>query len=168
MIFYTSRLIICNYRDEEWSIFAAIAAKPETRLFHTRVVSRARSDEFIDQRIETIDTIGLGYAVVERKADGAVVGDVGLRPMPDDMPIPGDVHFEIGWQLDPHYFGRGLARPWLSGARDCENYRLCHDIQHGFGQCHEAHRHELRCGAGFRSSQGGQGLPATSADGLFR
>ncbi len=82
-----------------------LAATPQVRRFHTRLVSRADTDEFIDAQIETVRAIGCGYAVVERKADGAVVGDVGIRPVPDHMPIAGDVHFEIGWQLDPQYFG---------------------------------------------------------------
>ncbi len=81
MIFETKRLIIRNFRDEDRAIFAAIAGKPEVRLYHARQVSRANSDAFIDRQIETINEIGCGYAVVERKTDGAVVGDVGMRPM---------------------------------------------------------------------------------------
>ena len=109
MIFETNRLIIRNFRDEDRAIFAAIACKPEVRLYHTRVVSRANTDAFIDRQIETINEIGCGYAVVERKADGAVIGEVGMRPMKGDMPFSDDVHFDIGWQLDPQYFGNGYA-----------------------------------------------------------
>ena len=109
MIFETARLIIRNYRDDDRPIFAAIAAKPEVRRYHTRVVSRANTDAFIDKQIETLATIGCGYAVVERKADGAVVGDVGMRPMTGDMPFSDDVRFDIGWMLDPRYFGHGYA-----------------------------------------------------------
>ena len=107
MIFETERLIIRDYRHEDRAVFFTIAGKPEVRLFHTRVVTRAECDAFIDAQIETIRDLGCGYAVVERKADGAVVGDVGIRPVPDDIPISGGVDFEIGWQLDPRYFGRG-------------------------------------------------------------
>jgi len=109
MIFQTERLIIRNYRTDDRPIFAAIATAPEVRLYHTRVVSRADTDAFIDKQIETINTIGCGYAVVERKADGAVVGDVGIRYRPNSMPAWDDVHFDIGWTLDPQYFGNGYA-----------------------------------------------------------
>ena len=55
--------------------------------------------------------------MVERKADGAVIGDVGIRPVPDHMPYSGEVDFEIGWQFDPAYFGKRYAteaaRGWL-------------------------------------------------------
>lgn len=117
MIFSTARLIIRDYRDSDRAIFFAIAGNPLTRRFHTRVASRAGTDAFIDKQIETIRDMGCGYAVVERKADGAVVGSVGMRPMKGDMPFSSDVHFDIGWQLDPRYFSQGYAseaaRGWL-------------------------------------------------------
>ncbi len=117
MIFSTERLVIRNYRHEDKAVFAAIAGNPLARVYHAGVVKPADSDEFIEAQIETIDNIGCGYAVVERKADGAVIGDVGLRPVPDHLPFLKDMGFEIGWQLDPQYFGKGYAseaaRGWL-------------------------------------------------------
>jgi len=123
MIFETNRLIIRNFRDEDRAIFTAIAGKPEVRLYHAGLVSRPNSDAFIDRQIETINKVGYGYAVVERKADGTVVGDVGMRPMKGDMPFSDDVHYDIGWMLDPKYFGNGYASEaamgWLGyGFRD--------------------------------------------------
>jgi len=109
MIFETERLIIRNYRDEDRPVFAAIGGNPQARIYTRGVVKPAESDSFIDKQIETIDRIGCGFAVVERKTDGAVVGDVGIRPVPDDLPF-GKKEFEIGWQLDPRYFGNGYAR----------------------------------------------------------
>ena len=70
--------------------------------------------------------MGCGFAVVERKADGAIVGDVGIRHMPDEIPFSPDEHFDIGWQLDPRYFGKGYAseaaKGWLD--HDFETLRL--------------------------------------------
>ena len=43
--------------------------------------------------------------------------------MPDDMPFSGDVHFDIGWQLDPQFFGQGYASEAARGWLD-----------HGFGE----------------------------------
>ena len=109
MIFATARLIIRDYRDADRAVLFAISADLRTRRFHTRAVSRADTDAFIDKQIATLRDIGYGYAVVERKSDGAVVGDVGMRPMGDDMPFSEDVQYDIGWQLDPRYFGQGYA-----------------------------------------------------------
>jgi RimJ/RimL family protein N-acetyltransferase len=115
MIFETERLIIRNYRDEDRPIFAAIVGNPEARVYHRNVVTRAESDDFIDEQIETLHKSGFGYAVVERKADGAVVGEVGIRPVPDYLPFSKDVRFDIGWQLDPRYFGQGYASEAAKG-----------------------------------------------------
>ena len=92
MIFQTERLIIRNYRDSDRAIFAAIAAAPAVRLYHTRVVSQADTDAFIDRQIENIRHKGCGFAVVERKADGDVLGDVGIRYMAAGQPVHGPPH----------------------------------------------------------------------------
>lgn len=72
---------------------------------------------FVDKQVATIDAFGYGLAVVERKTDGAIIGDVGIRRVPNHLPFSGEVDFEIGWQLDPRYFGNGYAteaaRGWL-------------------------------------------------------
>lgn len=109
MIFETERLIIRNYRHEDRPIFAAIMGNPKARIYHRSVVSRAESDDFIDRQIETLGNLGCGYAVVERKSDGVVVGEVGMRPVPDYLPFSQDVRFDIGWQLEPRFVGMGYA-----------------------------------------------------------
>ncbi len=118
MIFETERLIIRNWRDEDRPIFAAIVGDPQARIHQPGLVSRAESDAFIDRQIKTIDRIGCGFAVIERKSDGAIIGDGGIRPVPDTLPFSGAGSFEIGWQLDSRYFGMGFAteaaRGWLN------------------------------------------------------
>ena len=117
MIFETERLIIRNWRDADRPVFAAIVGNRQARIHQPGVVTRAESDAFIDRQIETILSTGCGFAVVERKADGAVIGDGGIRPVPDNLPFFRAGSFEIGWQLDPRYFGMGFAteaaRGWL-------------------------------------------------------
>jgi len=117
MIFETERLIIRNYRDEDRPVFAAIAGNPAARVFHLSPLTRAESDAFIDVQIATIDAAGYGFAVVERKADGEGMGDVGIRRVPDHYLFSKDFDFEIGWQLDPRCFGNGhateAARGWV-------------------------------------------------------
>ena len=49
MIFSTARLIIRDYHDSDRAILFAIAGNPLTRRFHTREVSRANNDAFIDK-----------------------------------------------------------------------------------------------------------------------
>ncbi|MFP6740582.1 MAG: GNAT family N-acetyltransferase [Alphaproteobacteria bacterium] len=118
MIFETERLIIRNYINEDRPVFAAIACNPAARVFHLSALTRAESDAFIDVQIATIDGAGYGFAVVERKADGAVMGDVGLRAVPDHYLFSKDFDFEIGWQFDPAYFGNGYASEAAEGWLD--------------------------------------------------
>jgi RimJ/RimL family protein N-acetyltransferase len=118
IIFETERLIMRNYRDEDRPVFAAIAGNPLARIYHLGVITPAGSDDFIDKQMVSIAETGCGYAVVERKADGVVIGDVGIRPLPDNLPFSDEVHFEIGWQLDPRCFGNGYATEAAKGWLD--------------------------------------------------
>ncbi|MDH7971194.1 GNAT family N-acetyltransferase [Sphingomonas sp. AR_OL41] len=51
---------------------------------------------------------GLGFWVVEHRADGAVMGFCGLKPGAPDTPIVGAL--EIGWMLAVPYWKQGFAR----------------------------------------------------------
>ena len=60
----------------------------------------------------------LGFGVVERRADGAVIGFVGLKPGAAGTPVEGAL--EIGWQIARDHWGAGYAREaaaaWLDWA----------------------------------------------------
>ncbi len=50
---------------------------------------------------------GLGFWVVERRADRAVMGFVGLKPGAPDTPIAGAL--EVGWMLAVPFWKQGFA-----------------------------------------------------------
>jgi RimJ/RimL family protein N-acetyltransferase len=50
---------------------------------------------------------GFGLLAIERKSDGALLGDVGICPV--DMPIRGNPPVEIGWLLGKEFWGNGYA-----------------------------------------------------------
>lgn len=60
----------------------------------------------------------LGFGVAERRADGQVIGLVGLKPGAPDTPIAGLL--EIGWIVARSFWGQGYApeaaRAWLDWA----------------------------------------------------
>ncbi|MDR6787271.1 RimJ/RimL family protein N-acetyltransferase [Sphingomonas sp. BE138] len=58
----------------------------------------------------------LGFGVVERCADGRVVGHVGLKPGAPDTPIVGLL--EIGWIVARPFWGSGYAREAAQGWLD--------------------------------------------------
>lgn len=59
-------------------------------------------------------TRGFSFWAVERKADGALVGNCGLKPLTVPWPEPSDI--EIGWLLAPEAWGQGYAREAAAAA----------------------------------------------------
>ncbi len=55
----------------------------------------------------------LGFGVVERRDDGAVIGHVGLKPGAPHTPIAGML--EIGWAIAREHWGAGYAREAAAG-----------------------------------------------------
>jgi RimJ/RimL family protein N-acetyltransferase len=89
-----------------------------TRLLNTPAVMRwlggVQSETEADAAYSRIDTyqreLGHTFWIVERKADGALLGFCGLKRInaPGAGPITGE--FEVGWRLREDAWGRGYAR----------------------------------------------------------
>jgi RimJ/RimL family protein N-acetyltransferase len=60
--------------------------------------------------------IGYGYWLVEEKASGAVVGEVGLADMKRDMDPPLDGLPEYGWVMSGRVHGKGYATEAVTAA----------------------------------------------------
>ncbi len=61
----------------------------------------------IARREAVIACFGFGRWVVERKADRAFIGVVGLAPVHKSLPLPAG--FEMGWRLVRDAWGQGYA-----------------------------------------------------------
>lgn len=120
----TERLVIRDWRDSDRETYAGFVGDAEIRRFYVEVLSRAESDAMIDRFIEYGARDGFGLYAVERKSDGALLGDVGLVPVA--MPIRGNPPVEIGWLLGKQYWGQGYApeaaQAWLDYAFDVLNF----------------------------------------------
>jgi RimJ/RimL family protein N-acetyltransferase len=114
----TERLIIREWELSDREAYAAIAMNPEVRRFYFDVPTREQVDATLDRLIEFYRRDGFGLLAVERKADGALLGDVGIVPV--GMPIRGNPPVEIGWLLGKQYWGQGYApeaaQAWLDYA----------------------------------------------------
>ena len=104
----TDRLFLRRWREDDFDALCAIFAKPEVWWYPDR---RGRSaDEtraFLDRKLELWDTRGWSQWAVEHREDARLIGFLGLEPpifLPEVMPT-----VEVGWRLDPDYWGRGLA-----------------------------------------------------------
>jgi len=115
----TERLLIREWREADVPLYAAIVADPVVRRFFPEIGTLADTRAAIDRAGERLLVFGYSMLAVERKADGALLGLVGLAPLGDELKaiIPDAPPAEIGWQLGQRYWGQGYApeaaRAWL-------------------------------------------------------
>jgi len=79
------------------------------------VKDAAASDATLD-RHDGYRGAGLGFWVVERREDGAVIGFCGLKPGAENTPIAGEI--EIGWLLAAPFWGAGYAQEAAQASLD--------------------------------------------------
>jgi RimJ/RimL family protein N-acetyltransferase len=105
----TDRLILRRPRRDDAEAFAAINADPEVARFvsATGPLVRAESDLLLRKMIEHWDDHGFGLWMADVRATGELAGFVGLAH-PGTLPALAD-EVEVGWRLDPAFWGQGLA-----------------------------------------------------------
>ena len=105
----TSRLLLREWRDDDYAPFAAMWADPEVmRYFYRPSADRAASDAWIDRMRMHNDTHGFAYWAVELSGSDPLIGAIGLtRVLSPALRFAPAV--EIGWRLAQRYWGRGYA-----------------------------------------------------------
>jgi RimJ/RimL family protein N-acetyltransferase len=111
----TERLILRAFRDEDREAFAAINGDPRVGDWLGGVRDRAASDDLVDRINANIARLGYDFWAAELKADGVVVGMIGLRLELHDPPAP---CVEMGWRLAVGAQGQGLATEGARAALD--------------------------------------------------
>ncbi len=109
---HTDRLILRRWHPADRAAFARLNADPRVMEFYPSVLTRAESDAGADRIERHFEERGFGLWAVELPAVAPFIGFVGLQ-------VPRfSAHFtpcvEIGWRLDPEFWGRGYA---TEGAR---------------------------------------------------
>lgn len=100
----TGRLVLRRFRDEDRDSVAGWNADAEFTRHLAGVQTRAQSDEAFDRWQRHWEEHGFGLLAVEWRTSGRLIGRVGPqfhRYWPDDP--------ELGWALDPAWWGRGIA-----------------------------------------------------------
>jgi RimJ/RimL family protein N-acetyltransferase len=99
----TERLRLRGWRDEDFEPLCRMMADGEVMRFIGGVHSRMDTWRVMAFFVGHWVLRGHGFWVVERKADGAFLGRVGLW-RPEGWP-----GLEVGWALDRPYWGEGYA-----------------------------------------------------------
>ena len=113
----TERLILRPYREEDREAFAAINGDPRVGDWLGGVMDREASEAMADRINAHIAEHGFGLWAAERKADGRLVGAIGLMTAGPQGPLPAGA-IELAWRLHPDAQGTGLATEGAAACRD--------------------------------------------------
>lgn len=103
----TERLILRRWRAADRPAFEAMNADPEVMRHFPKLLTRADSAAMLGRIQDHFAEFGYGFGAVERKADRALVGMVGLARAGFDAPVCPAV--EVGWRLARPHWGQGYA-----------------------------------------------------------
>src|SRR3954471_15868380 len=137
MILETERLILRQWREDDFEDYARICADPEVmRYLGGKPFTRLEAWRHIAFFIGHWQLRGYGHWAVEEKASGQMIGRIGfLNPV-------GWPAFEIGWTLAREHWGKGYA---TEGARRALEYAFTElDKEHVISLIHPENRASIR------------------------
>lgn len=107
----TARLIIRIWEERDRAPYAKFLGDPIARKYFRNVIDATTANQWIDGYIDTLTATGFGWCAVERKSDGALIGDAGLDLIdePSRATMRGAPLVEAGWTVGRDYWGQGYA-----------------------------------------------------------
>ncbi|MGN8000105.1 GNAT family N-acetyltransferase [Sphingomonas sp. 22176] len=112
----TARLLLRPPEPRDFEALHAMWSDPEVMRDLGPVKTPAHSRATIVRHLGYGPSRGLGFQVVKRREDGAVLGFCGLKPGAPDTPIAGEL--EIGWMFARPHWGKGYAREAAAASLD--------------------------------------------------
>ena len=110
MAIETARLILRDWREADIAPFIRHTNTPEVMRWLGGVQTEAALDDAIrDRMMRWQEERGFTFWVVERKADGELLGFCGIK-IADTAGSPIEGVHEIGWRLREDAWGQGYAK----------------------------------------------------------
>lgn len=113
----TPRLDLRRFLPGDGPLLAPVFAKHAFWAFpYGRGFTPAETADFVAAQVAEWDAYGLGCWVALERASGRAIGYLGLSVphfLPEILPA-----VEVGWRLDPDFWGRGLALEGAGAALD--------------------------------------------------
>ncbi|HEY1146556.1 MAG TPA: GNAT family N-acetyltransferase, partial [Allosphingosinicella sp.] len=117
MTIETERLLLREWRDGDAEAFHAHTNTPAVMRWLGGVKPRAELDDVVARLTRWQEERGFTFWVVERKADGELLGFCGLKIADgENSTVLGAT--EIGWRLREDVWGQGFAKEAASASLD--------------------------------------------------
>lgn len=117
----TGRILLRPWKDEDYTPFHVMSSDPRVYEFLPRFADKAASDAFADMMRRDFSRRGWGFWVLEHKESGAFMGIAGMHEPGPEFGV-GRPCVEIGWRLDPAFWGGGFA---TEAAREVMRFAFC-------------------------------------------
>ena len=150
MTLTTERLILRQWRKDDYAPFAALNADPTVMEYFPAPLKPAESDAMADRIFKLIEEKGYGFWAIEEKKSGDFIGFVGLNEPGYDLPF--NPCLEIGWRLAKAYWGKGYASEAASKALEFAFEKLERDEVVSFTTTTNIRSQAVMRKLGFRNS----------------
>ncbi|MBV8344907.1 MAG: GNAT family N-acetyltransferase [Candidatus Eremiobacteraeota bacterium] len=111
----TERLRLRRFRADEAELVFRLMSDPLVMRFYPATYDRARARLVLEKVLAAYERLGYSMLAVERKLDGAFLGQIGLLHWDD---VDGREDVEVAYMLLPQHWGAGYATEAARACRD--------------------------------------------------
>ncbi len=113
----TERLTLRPLEERDRADLERIMGDEQVRRFFPTRASSEDVDRFLNRVWQEEADYGFCFGAAEWKADGRLAGIIGMARFDEPLQAATGAEVEIGWQLDPAFWGQGVApegaQAWL-------------------------------------------------------